>query len=104
MVDSVLNLIFVLMARTIVTIRPFLPVICFVLVWSAIALATWHLFTGLRQGMRNVKRLHQIPCAGCRYATCSHYLKCSVQPSIAFSEDAINCQDFEQRDDQYVAV
>ena len=100
--DYTLNLIFVLLARAIVTIRPFLPVICFVFLWSAIALAVWHLFTGLRQGVKTVKRLHQIPCADCRYATCSYHLKCSVQPVIAFSEEAIGCQDFEQSEDRYI--
>lgn len=49
----------------------------------------------LKDGVANVRRMHRIPCANCRYATSDHRLKCSVHPSVAFSEAAISCQDFE---------
>ncbi len=93
--DQLLQLMFVLLAKYIVWIRPFLPAICFALVWGGLALATYSLFTGLRKGIENVRQLHRIPCSGCQYATGSYHLKCSVHPSVAFSEQAITCLDFE---------
>ncbi|MBE9064329.1 hypothetical protein [cf. Phormidesmis sp. LEGE 11477] len=93
--DQVMQLAFVLLAKFAIWLRPFLPTICFVFVWGAILLATYNLFTGFRKGVENVRRLHRIPCAGCQYATNSHYIKCSLQPSVAFSEEAIDCSDFE---------
>lgn len=93
--DQMMQLAFVLLAKFVIWVRPFLPTICFTLVWGGVALATYNLFTGLRSGIDNVRRLHQIPCANCQYATSSYHLKCSVQPTVAFSEQAITCQDFE---------
>ena len=55
----------------------------------------WSFIKNIRKGIANVQRLHRIPGADCSYATNSHYLKCSVQPFVAFSEEAIDCQDFE---------
>ncbi|MGD1864180.1 MAG: hypothetical protein ACFB0D_06460 [Phormidesmis sp.] len=98
MIDQVLRLSFVLLARFIIWIRPFLPAVCFVAAWSTVVLTLWNMFSGIRQGVQKVKQLHKIPCAGCDYATNSHYLKCSLHPSTAFSEDAIGCQDMEPRD------
>lgn len=97
--DQWLQLTFVLMAKAIVWLRPFLPVICCVVAWSAIALTLWTLFSGVRDGMVKVRQLHRIPCSKCQYATGSLHLKCSVQPLVAFSEDAIDCQDFESETD-----
>ncbi|MEL6471351.1 MAG: hypothetical protein AAFQ74_16625 [Cyanobacteria bacterium J06623_4] len=104
MVDYYLQLAFILMAKAIVWLRPFLPFICIAVAWGTLILTVWHLFTGLRQGVSNVRQLHKIPCATCRYANCSHHLKCSVQPLIAFSEQAIGCQDFEPAEQQYSTI
>ncbi len=93
--DQMMQLAFVLLAKFVIGVRPFLPTICFVLVWGGIAIATYTLFTGLRKGVENVRQLHRIPCANCQYATSSYHLKCSVHPANAFSEQAIGCQDFE---------
>lgn len=95
MVDQVLRLSFVMIARGIVWIRPAVPTVCFLFLWSTVALTVWSFFKNIRSGVANIKRMHQIPCTKCAYANNSHYLKCSVQPSIAFSEAAIDCQDFE---------
>ncbi|WP_322744170.1 MULTISPECIES: hypothetical protein [unclassified Coleofasciculus] len=38
--------------------------------------------------------MHQIPCAYCQFFTNDHRLKCTVNPSIASSENAINCRDY----------
>ena len=54
----------------------------------------WSGITALKDGVRNVQRLHQIPCDRCQYYTGSPYLKCPVHPLTALSEDAIDCRDF----------
>jgi hypothetical protein len=46
------------------------------------------------KGFQQVRRLHSIPCSNCQYFTDSRYLKCTVNPDLACSEDAINCRDF----------
>ena len=50
--------------------------------------------------VKRSQTMHSIPCHSCRYCTRSYYLKCTVHPSIAFSESAINCLDFNPDDDR----
>ncbi len=38
--------------------------------------------------------MHQIPCSNCKFFTNDHRLKCTVSPSIANTEQAINCGDY----------
>ncbi|MEL7331819.1 MAG: hypothetical protein AAFN12_06195 [Cyanobacteria bacterium J06560_2] len=98
MVDQVLRLSFWGLARAIVWIRPVLPAVCFVFLWSTVLMAVWSFFKNVRQGIANVRQMHRIPCARCQYATNTHLIKCSVQPYAAFSEEAIGCQDFESNE------
>ena len=95
MIDQAFQLVFVLIARAIVQIRPVLPLICIVMAWGLTALLLWNLAVTVRRSAASVRKLHSIPCAGCRYATGDYRLKCSVRPIEAFSEQAISCQDFE---------
>jgi hypothetical protein len=89
---------FIFLARLILLIRPALPVICAVLAWSLVAMLVLNLVAMVRQGLTNVRKMHRIPCANCRYATENYRLKCSVRPIEAFSEQAISCQDFAPED------
>ena len=98
MIDQVLRLGFWFLAKLIIWIRPAIPAVCFVFLWSTVLMTVWSVIRNFRQGVANIKKLHQIPCSGCRYATDSHFLKCSIQPFAAFSEEAIGCQDFAQED------
>ncbi|NJR69347.1 MAG: hypothetical protein HC771_12300 [Synechococcales cyanobacterium CRU_2_2] len=36
-----------------------------------------------------------MPCSNCRYFTGDYRLKCTVNPYVALSEEAIGCRDFE---------
>ncbi|WP_235620712.1 hypothetical protein [Halothece sp. PCC 7418] len=38
--------------------------------------------------------MHKIPCTNCQFFTNDHRLKCTIQPLIANTEQAINCQDY----------
>lgn len=40
------------------------------------------------------KRMHQIPCTKCRFFTGDYRLKCTVNPELANTENAIDCNDF----------
>ncbi|MBD2101584.1 hypothetical protein [Leptolyngbya sp. FACHB-261] len=68
--------------------------ICFCFVWGLILMLFWNAGTGIRAGIETLKRLHQIPCVGCEFFTGDYHLKCTVRPSTALSEEAIDCPDF----------
>ena len=46
-------------------------------------------------GVKNLQKLHQIPCSNCAYFTGDYRLKCPLHPMTALSEDAIACRDFQ---------
>lgn len=48
-----------------------------------------------QESVVHLKRLHSIPCNRCVYFIGCHYLKCTVNPSKALTEDAVDCLDFE---------
>ena len=60
------------------------------------------IFTGLclrlvtvaQKAIAHLQRLHQIPCDRCAYFTGDYRLKCTVNPMVAMSEEAIGCRDF----------
>jgi hypothetical protein len=89
-------------AKLIVAIRPIVPAICFAVTWLFIASLVFSLVAMVKQGAANIRQMHKIPCAGCRYATQNYRLKCSVHPTDAFSEQAINCTDFAKREEYYL--
>jgi hypothetical protein len=76
-------------------VEVFAVVWCFGCAWALIALLCWSAWQTCRQGIQQLKRLHGIPCSRCVYFTGDHRLKCTVHPCTAFSEDALNCVDFE---------
>lgn len=68
-----------------------------VVIWAVLLLFITSLLLTLRDGARQLRRLHQIPCSHCQYYTGSPYLKCPVHPMTALSEEAIHCRDYSQR-------
>jgi hypothetical protein len=68
--------------------------LCFVTAWTLVVLLMWNIWIPARDGIATVKRLHQIPCANCQFFTGDYLLKCTVHPSSALTEEAINCSDF----------
>ncbi len=88
-------LFFSLLYELIHAIQPFLSPICFVVAWGIVLIVGWSILAALRDGVKQVKQLHQIPCANCQFFTNSYYLKCPVHPSMALSEEAIGCRDYQ---------
>ena len=70
---------------------------CILSVFMIVGIVAWSMWNTLREGVRYLKRLHQVPCSRCVYFTGDHRLKCPVHPIIALTEDAIACRDYEAR-------
>lgn len=75
-------------------LQPVLVPVCFVTAWALVVLLLWNIWTTASDGITTVKRLHQIPCANCQFFTGDYHLKCTVHPTFALTEEAINCSDF----------
>ena len=69
--------------------------ICFGLAWGMVFGACWIITRHWKTGYIHIQRLHQVPCHNCKYFTNSCYLKCTVNPHLACSEDAIDCRDYQ---------
>lgn len=82
-------------------IQPLLVPICFAIAWLFVGMTVWGFISFLRDGTRRAQQMHKIPCSNCRYFTASYHLKCPVRPSVAMSESAIGCTDFEERSIYY---
>jgi hypothetical protein len=83
-------------------IQPFLVLICFIAAWSITILAVWSLWSAARDSVTTAKQMHQIPCTGCQFFTDNYRLKCTVHPSIANTEDAIDCLDYQPKTNPYL--
>lgn len=91
-----LQLVHVLAYKLVQLIRPALVPICCVAAWSFVGIGIWGLVAAVRDSLQRARRMHQIPCARCRYFSGNYLLKCPVHPDIALSETAIGCSDFEK--------
>ncbi|BAY31833.1 hypothetical protein NIES37_02800 [Tolypothrix tenuis PCC 7101] len=78
-------------------IQALLVPICFVVAWAVMILGGWSLWSAARDSVSKAKQMHQIPCTGCQFFTDNYRLKCTVHPSIANTEEAIHCHDFQAK-------
>jgi hypothetical protein len=62
--------------------------------WSLVFSVVLSTVQIMRDGFQVAKRMHKIPCPNCQFFTGNHYLKCTVHPSWALTEEAIHCSDF----------
>lgn len=92
-----LEFVFRLLYVVIHTIQPFLVPICFLCAWTIITLATWSIFSAVREGLSTSQKMHKIPCADCQFFTGDYRLKCTVHPSFANTEEAISCTDYQPK-------
>ncbi|MEH1962815.1 MAG: hypothetical protein V7L05_23760 [Nostoc sp.] len=83
-------------------IQPLLVPICFVVAWTVIILVVLSLWAAARDSVTTAKQMHQIPCTGCQFFTDNYRLKCTVHPSIANTEEAINCSDYQPKTNPYL--
>ncbi|MEH2104930.1 hypothetical protein [Nostoc sp.] len=83
-------------------IQPFLVPICFVVAWTVIILIVLSLCAAAQDSLATAKQMHQIPCTGCQFFTDNYRLKCTVRPSIANTEEAIDCSDYQPKTNPYL--
>lgn len=77
--------------------KPVILQLRFVAACSLLGLFGWSL-AGLAMDMvARARKMHQIPCTKCRFFTGDYRLKCTVNPSIANTEQAINCPDCQKK-------
>jgi hypothetical protein len=70
-------------------------ILCAFCAWTIIILSATTVWFTVIKGTTHLRRLHQIPCAGCEFFTNDYRLKCTVHPIKACSEEAIGCIDFQ---------
>jgi hypothetical protein len=75
-----------------------LTAVCFVTAWVVVGLVLLTIWTSISDARTYTNQMHQIPCSGCQFFTNTYYLKCTVRPTSALTEDAINCADFCPKD------
>ncbi len=92
-----------LISLVIHAIEPLLIPICLVSAWTVVIILLLSLWTAGRDGVATAKQMHQIPCTGCVFFTNNYRLKCTVHPSIANTEAAIDCADFQVKTNRYIA-
>jgi hypothetical protein len=68
---------------------------CAFCAWVVLILSLVSIWITLKKGVIHVTRLHQVPCHNCDFFTNDYRLKCTLHPTIACTEDAIACRDFE---------
>ncbi|WP_414622724.1 hypothetical protein [Calothrix sp. CCY 0018] len=90
-------MIFQILYYLVNAIQPFLVPICFVCAWGLVILGGWSMWTAARDSVKTAQQMHQIPCSGCQYFTDNYRLKCTVNPSMANTEEAIECMDYQPK-------
>ncbi|MDX2099170.1 MAG: hypothetical protein SFW36_15440 [Leptolyngbyaceae cyanobacterium bins.59] len=96
--------IFEVLKLSLQAIQPYLVPLCFVAAWALIILVVWTTIASLRDSLSSAKKMHQVPCANCKFFTRDYHLKCTVHPSDALSEVAINCPDYDPITHPYTAA
>ncbi|MBF2062962.1 MAG: hypothetical protein IGS39_00785 [Calothrix sp. C42_A2020_038] len=70
----------------------------FICTWVVMMLGfTYSVILAFKEGKAQIQKLHQIPCYKCGFFTKNYHLKCTVHPTIACTEAALECHDFEPR-------
>jgi hypothetical protein len=75
-------------------LTPVMIPICCVTAWGLLLMLVSSLWSFGHDGVKQVKRLHTIPCANCVFCTGDYHLKCTVNPAGALTEAAIDCPDY----------
>lgn len=75
-------------------IQPILVPLCFLLAWVFIITLVWSVYSALKDTTERAQKMHQIPCTNCQFFTNDYRLKCTVQPRVANTEQAIDCSDY----------
>ena len=72
-----------------------IPLLCPIAIWLVLLFFFTALFLAIAEAWVLLRKVHRIPCSRCVFCTGDYRLKCAVHPARAFSEEAIDCRDFE---------
>jgi hypothetical protein len=78
-------------------VKPLLLQLRIVGAFSILSLCSWSLISCILDVIAQAKKMHEIPCTNCRFFTGDYRLKCTVNPSIANTEQAIDCGDYRRQ-------
>jgi hypothetical protein len=67
---------------------------CSIIAWSLTVSGFLTICYNWQAAIKHLYQLHRVPCSKCQYFTNSCYLKCTVNPHLACTEQAIACRDF----------
>lgn len=70
----------------------------FVAIWAAVVCIISDSWKLNRKDMTRSKSIAQLPCKKCRFFTNNPYLKCAVNPHVAMTKAATECQDYLPRE------
>jgi len=73
-----------------------IPLLCPIAIWLVLLFFFTALFLAIAEAWVLLRKVHRIPCSRCVFCTGDYRLKCAVHPARAFSEEAIDCRDFER--------
>lgn len=71
-----------------------LTIVCFAIAWLFILTLASTVYSAVKDTTARAKKMHQIPCSNCQFFTNNYRLKCTVQPMVANTEEAISCKDY----------
>ncbi|MBF2057285.1 MAG: hypothetical protein IGQ45_08680 [Cyanobacterium sp. T60_A2020_053] len=74
--------------------NPYLQPFYFFTAWVLLILLGINLVKTVTDIWQRSQKMHEIPCSNCQYFTNDHRLKCTVQPNLANTYEAVNCPDF----------
>ncbi len=75
--------------------KPVMLQLRFIGACSILGLVAWSLLSFVMDTVARAKEMHQIPCTKCRFFTGDYRLKCTVNPHVANTEQAIDCPDYQ---------
>lgn len=78
--------------------------LCPVFIWMGLVGFFLAICFAVQDGVRELRRLHQVPCSQCVFFTGDYRLKCTVHPCKALTKAAIGCMDYETRTTQLVNI
>ena len=88
----------VLIVRLIDRIQPVIIPLCLITAWVFILILGSSVIAMVVDVIKRAKKMHKIPCSDCQYFTNDYRLKCPVNPFHASTEAAINCRDYQMRE------
>jgi hypothetical protein len=78
--------------------------LCPVFIWLGLVGFFLAICFAMQDGVKELHRLHQVPCSRCAFFTNDYRLKCTVHPCKALTKAAIDCRDYESCNSQTVRV